>query len=85
MGGHLVFDAGPDFVGIDKRQCGPVSFRPTTEQQALFVVQGVDSLRVGMLVEAVFEVTAIDGLESFANPLGRQGIFQPDNGGEPLT
>src|SRR5947208_2816352 len=68
MRGHLVFDAGPDFVGVDKRQRGLAAAGPSAQQQAGFVAHGVaGTLSVGVLAEVGFEIVLEDSLQCLPN------------------
>src|SRR5205823_10564153 len=50
MGGHLVFDASPDFVAVDERQRGLAAAGPCAQEQTGFVPHSVArTLCVGVL------------------------------------
>ena len=68
--GDLVFDAGPDLVGVDERQSRLVAARPTAKQKTGLAAHRVTgTLRIGVLTEIGFEVVLEDGLQVGANIL----------------
>src|SRR5437868_2928674 len=46
MRGHLVFDAGPHFIRVNKGQRRTVAARPGTKQEAGLVTHGINALYV---------------------------------------
>ena len=68
--GDLVFDAGPDLVGVDERQSRLVAAWPTAKEKTGFAAHRVTGpLCIGVLTEIGFEVVLEDGLQVGANIL----------------
>ena len=64
VGGDLVLDSGPNFVGIDKWQRRFVSPRPRAEQKSTFVAQGIaGTLKARMLAQILPEIELEDASE----------------------
>ena len=77
MAGHLIFDSGPNFVRIYKRQRGFAAPRPGAQQKAGFVVERVAGpLRVGMAAQSAAKVVLEDGPEVAPSAGAIEGIGQ---------
>src|SRR5580704_13741702 len=81
MRGDLVFNPGPDFVGVNKGQGGFATQRPRAQQQPWLVAHGIArTLRIGMLAEVRPEIVLEDRLQSFSHILPSQrGIDSVDS------
>src|SRR5271165_1017400 len=74
--GHLIFNASPDFVGVDERQSRFSSARPTAKQQPRLVSHGITrTLGIGMLTQVGLEIVLEDRLQSVPDILAAQRRF----------
>ena len=68
----LVFDTGPDLIGIRKGQARASALGKGAEQQAGFIIQRVNPLGIDVLAEVIQEVIVMDRLQRRANVFGWQ-------------
>jgi len=84
VGGDLVFDAGPDLIGIDEGEGECAAFGPGAEEQAGFGAAGVAwALGIGMGGQVMFEIVAVDGAEVAGDFLGVEDLTDTADEGEP--
>src|SRR6185312_4559420 len=73
MRGYLVFDSGPDLVGVYKRQCRFAAQGPGAQQQPWFVAHGIArTLGIGMQAEVGLEIVPEDSLQRLLHLLASQ-------------
>src|ERR1051326_3848310 len=58
---------------------------PSTQNQAFFIIQGIDSLHIGTVVKVMLEVVLINRLKGFARVCRLQQMSKPKHLCEPLT
>jgi hypothetical protein len=80
VGGDLVFDACPDFVGVDEGEGRHASVGPGAEEKSGFRSHSIaGALEAGMLAQIALEVVGEDGLEMAADVLaGKRGLDAVD-------
>src|SRR6266478_90967 len=73
MRGYLVFNSGPDLVGVYKRQRRFASQRPSAQQQPWLVAHGIArTLSIGMQTEVGLEIVLEDGLQRLLHILASE-------------
>jgi len=70
----LVFDTGPDLIGIDKGQRGFFAARPRAEQEPSLLAKRIArTLAAGMLAQVRFEIVSKNRQQRAANLFSVQG------------